>query len=324
MSRVNFYYIVFAYILIFILFLPACKHRSHVDKRDLHYNYPRKNNSKSKKQALEAPPITIWIHGTKLVRQPTFHTVFKNKTTLVPVTDVNANHMLHVCAQAISRTNPDEFPLETFYVFGWNGKILSSAREHAAQQLYTDLQNLIAQYKKQYHTYPFIRIITHSHGGNIALKLAKYQNQNDIELMIESLILLACPVQEHTVDLVNNPMFKNVYALYSSLDIIQTLAPQVLKRTITDEQGKTITKQYRIPRTSSRRFPFHPNVMQAKIKVNGHAIFHNSFANPYFLEMLPLIITKLDTWYIEDHAYSHGLDNEKLLCIYKHQKHRYH
>ncbi len=307
--------------------LPTCSHKSNLEKRNLHLHYPLEKNTTPKNDSntaqTYAPPITIWIHGTKLVRRTTFHTVFNSQTMLKRATELNHNHKLYRRVHAIAHSNPYKFPIDTFYVFGWNGKLRAYEREQAAEKLYTDLQRVITQYKKQHNAYPSIRIITHSHAGNVVLNLAKVKDPHDTELQITSLIMLACPVQEETMDFINNAMFKRVYALYSSLDVVQIMAPQVIRRTIIDQQGNKKRQKYRIPRFSARCFPPHSHLMQTKIKVNDHAIFHTGFISTNFLEILPRVIAELDSWYLEDKNVCDS-NKDKLLCVYKHHKHHYH
>jgi len=54
---------------------------------------------------------------------------------------------------------------------------------------------------------PKVTLISHSHGGNVALNLAAIA-EKESPLSIERLILLACPVQQETAALVDAPMFK--------------------------------------------------------------------------------------------------------------------
>ena len=306
-----------------LLLLPACTHQSHIKKKDLHINFPITENSITKTQ-YSHPPITIFIHGTHLIRRTIFHSVFNNQTSLLPASNLDPQQSLYKRLFTLSHSDPERFPMETAYVFGWSGKLSSYERESAAKQLHEDLLLLINSYQKQYNAYPIMNIVAHSHGCNIALNLAKFDSASDTKIIIESLVLLACPVQEETMDYITNSMFNRIYAMYSSLDMVQILAPQVIRQTFFDAEGNKIIKKYRLPRLSSRQFPPHEHLLQTKIKVNGHAIFHTEFTSLNFFEILPFIITKLDRWYMEEHDHTGNLDTEKLLRIYKHHKHNYH
>ncbi len=71
---------------------------------------------------------------------------------------------------------------------------------------------------------------------------------------------------------------------------------------------------------SARCFPPHSHLMQTKISVNDHAIFHTGFVSTQFLEILPHIVAELDMWYVEDKDVCEG-NKDKLLCVYKHHYH---
>lgn len=58
-----------------------------------------------------------------------------------------------------------------FYTFGWSGLISISSRRFEAIRLYNQLSEELDRYHKM-GVQPKIRIITHSHGGNLCLNLA--------------------------------------------------------------------------------------------------------------------------------------------------------
>src|SRR5690606_24411484 len=120
-------------------------------------------------------------------------------------------------AKTIVANDPENFSLKEFYVFCWSGHFSRRERKIAAIKLYYDLIKIVETYKRKYHVYPVIRIFAHSHGGNLALHMAKIKSPL-LPLSIQSLILLACPVQEKTIHLIDTPMFQQIYSLYSSLD----------------------------------------------------------------------------------------------------------
>jgi hypothetical protein len=93
---------------------------------------------------------------------------------------------------------------------------------------------------------------------------------------------LACPVQEATANLIKDPIFKEVFVLYSSLDVMQIIDPQGL---YTHDDDR--------PLLSQRRFPVQDNIAQVKLKLNGHALFHSDFIHLKFMAMLPHIIDKM-------------------------------
>lgn len=61
-----------------------------------------------------------------------------------------------------------------FYTFGWSGLLSQSSRRFEAIRLYNALTEELAAYHAR-GVYPRLRIIAHSHGGNLSLNLAAIQ-----------------------------------------------------------------------------------------------------------------------------------------------------
>jgi len=124
-------------------------------------------------------------------------------------------------------------------------------------------------------------------------------------------------VQEKTMHLISTPMFQRVYSLYSSFDIIQVLAPQ-FKCPCAYKPYKPhhLTYRYKLLPFSSRIFPTYSHLTQAKIKINDFPISHTRFSSKKFVDLLPTILQKLDTWHDESLA-NNTLCKHKLLCVYK-------
>jgi hypothetical protein len=226
--------------------------------------------------------ITIWIHGTRAEKiaawlTPTwFYTPHDQSLNLSNFSKFEyellycppglhkttiADRTLHKAriATTLTQSNPTLFHEEHIYFFGWSGKLDYEERKKAARTLWNELAALGQQYKTEYGTCPPIVMITHSHGGNVALNVAAVA---DDSMVIEKLILLACPVQIETVSLIESRLFKKIYSLHSHLDIIQIL----------DVQGIRAIKQ--MPKKpwvglsnffSSRHFPVHPKLKQANL-----------------------------------------------------------
>ena len=298
------------YPLFIVLFvLSGCIHKRQIDKQKL-LIITKKPLSYTPK-IIQNPPVTIWVHGTLMFRKPVYYHIFGDKPSLIPVMNLHNNHHFYTLAQAISENDPEQFPLHEFYIFNWSGKLQHQERKKAAKKLFEEIITLRKTYKERYGHVPVIQIITHSHGGNLVLNMASIKNIYT-QFHIELLILLACPVQEKTMHYINNPLFKRIYSLYSGLDMIQILAPQIRRK----NPHIKYKLPYRIPPFSSRLFPQYDHLIQAKIKVNNHSISHTHFSKQEFAALLPSIIEKLDSW-------NNGVKTTgnncryKLLCVYK-------
>ncbi|MBT3828106.1 hypothetical protein HOL34_00305 [bacterium] len=108
-----------------------------------------------------------------------------------------------------------------YYTFGWNGQLSSSAREQEAYYLYEELIRIKEQ--AAFNGYDLsINLITHSHGGNVALYLAKWEEEQHQGLCINALHMFGCPIQSETVDYIGNSIFKTILNYYSDFDMVQS------------------------------------------------------------------------------------------------------
>lgn len=242
-------------------------------------------------EAAPEPAITVWVHGTFN------NTVFKKFHTcpeagLWKAKDLPDTYHLKTIAQILAREDGKQFDLDSFYAFGWSGALSFQACELAARDLYRELQREHYAYTVKHGRAPKIRLITHSHGANVALNLAKIKRPNDKKLVIDELIMLGAPIQNETACYVNDPFFKTIYSLYSHGDMIQIMDPQG----VYGNQRKKKTK----PLFSERTFQLNPYTFQAAIKYNGRAIVHTEFLLSHFIALLPQILQELREWHAKE------------------------
>lgn len=289
------------------------------------------------------PTITVWIHGTQTHELREFLIKHLSKRTynlekkllgckqgLHKITSLTNDMNHYVVAKELSDNCPQQFSWEHFYIFGWPGKLDHANRQQAAHDLYQALTTLVLRYQKEYNAMPPINFITHSHGGNVALNMASISDKN-CPFVINKLILLACPVQHYTVNLVKSPLFKRIYSIHSHTDMIQILDPQGLHpffgiKYLTEfKHAFNASRKY--PLFSRRHFPINPKIVHAhirwskgipwkkpriplpnspyfqpiktalqnidKIKAN-RGLMHIEFTLPPFISHLPQIIGQLD------------------------------
>lgn len=218
----------------------------------------------------EGPWVTVWVHGTRFLTRPFFKKFFHVDQGLNKATKLGADYHHREIADTLSELNEELFCLDRFYLFGWSGNLSFKARHLAAQQLHDALTLLVADFEHEHNVTPRLRLVTHSHGGNVALNLATVTSKGS-KLSIDELVVMACPVQERTKHLVDNSLFKRIYSLYSKGDIIQILDPQGW---YSGEHKQEFTKRKWF---SERCFPFHPKLKQALITYNGRGIMHAEF-----------------------------------------------
>lgn len=295
----------FLIILPLLLCLSSCVDRNAI--RRLHLYDATSYYESLQRSTMPSPHkiITIWIHGTRLFSRTSFREIFDGQTGLRPAEEIDEHQPLRTIADTLSYNYYDAFTLDNFYFFGWSGKLCFATRLEAAKLLYQQLSQIVKNHQYSCGERPYIRIITHSHGGNVALNLARVKRDNSF--VIDELILLACPVQTETKHLIHDPIFKRITALYSCLDMLQILDPQgFYNRHYSCESA---------PFFSERCFPACNKLMQAKIRLNKRALTHHEFLKPIFLKHLPIVINELQCWYSEEPSTQLPYNCKRLLCL---------
>jgi len=269
-------------LLIFALaLLPGCK--QHLVKRVI-------STAKIPDKQFVAPEpiITVWVHGTSFTWWR--HCPFG----LTPAYALPDGSRLQRFVKKLAGRYPEGYSLKTFYAFGWSGRLSFEEREQAAHDLYRLLRKEIMAYEHSYLVRPRVRLICHSHGGNVALNLAKVKQPHDVHFVVDELILLACPVQKVTSNYLLDPMFKKVYALYSRNDLGQIMDPQGLysiSRAAHPVSGK---QRAQCPLLSERCFAPHQKLLQGRLRVDGASASHIEFADEHIFTILPTLTAALE------------------------------
>lgn len=255
-----------------------------------------KSNVASSSVSLPKEPhdITVFVHGSRIFPKFYYQELFYSPEGFTKVSQLEAFCHMHTIAKELTNADPKRFNEDSFYAFGWSGKLCFYERRRAAKRLYDSLKLLIDDYKNAFGRQPKIRLITHSHGGNVALNLVYVAKEVQDDLFrIHELILLGVPCQEATKDFATNPLFERVYSLSSKFDFIQVIDPQGLYGINQNNQKKD-----EVPFFSERYLPFHPHIAQARIKMFGRYILHIEFLmRRAFLSKLPGILDVMDEWY---------------------------
>jgi hypothetical protein len=270
-----------------LLVVPSCHRPSVTSRRTL--NLKKEMPTLNQSQPTATPYVTVWIHGTRGFKpfDEIVHAA-PPSSGLQTITSLGNNYnRFKNMAKTIAQTDPIKYPIEHFYIFGWSGDLSFNVRHDAAAQLHKHLEKLVATYTKKYGHAPFIRLITHSHGGNVALNLATIEHTNK-EWFINEVILLACPVQHKTEKLITSPLFGKIYSFYSTIDTVQIADPQGFYKKECLPEDKGIFSQ--------RRFPDHEKLVQIKLRINNHGVPHSCFTLCNFLHKLPTVINSLDQW----------------------------
>lgn len=242
------------------------------------------------------PRLNVWVHGTTIraavpVKLSNFH--YSNK--LMHYSELILDRGACPRAKILAQGEPNEFAVGDFYLFRWSGLLSWQEREAASNDLYQALKVKVDEIVGKTGKYPIITLLTHSHGGNVALSLARINQKFNNKLKIFRLILLACPVQYGTAHLVNDEMFSRVYAFYSNLDFIQVMAFQ------------------RLGKPALRKFSkFSSKVIHVKTAWKQRGLWHNEFKNLPFLQKLAGALKQVDQVVLKN-AYGANCDCSLVL-----------
>lgn len=238
---------------------------------------------------------TIFIHGTlppkALLLIPAIHTFFYCPPGLHKAAALDKKYHHYKLAEILCRQDPARFNLDYFYFYGWSGKLSNKERESEAEKFFQAIKDMPRP----------LRIITYSHGGNIALQLDRIARHEGAEdFMIDELVLLACPVQRETKDLVAGPSFKLVYSIHSHHDILQVIDPQGLYEIaeVYEEAGlqKAFAYLQRMQTLfSDRHFPSSDNLLQLHVMLNNRDVWHIEFIFASFFSVFPQIFDRLES-----------------------------
>jgi len=228
--------------------------------------------------------VTIYVHGTtSAVGLKLIGKFCKDVAWGAPgihhLDEMPSNALLRSDVDCLQKGAPDRFCADHFYTFGWSGKLSCKARELAGTELWGGLKALLAQYKTKYGFYPKLRIMTFSHGGNVALNMVKLLPFFVGEHVHLELLIVACPVQKITENLIEHDEIDQIYTIASNRDLLQVVD----------------FYQYENKRYFPDRF-FHtskPNCYQIKVSINDRGLGHLDLLRSFMVH-LPYTLNMAD------------------------------
>lgn len=237
--------------------------------------------------------VTIWVHGTRMSKV-VFQNFFRSIPGLQSPLAYNKSNNQFDIAMALFAGDPAHYQPDDVRMFGWSGKLSHEARGQGAHELYEELIMFAHDFEQKYGFKPEFDFITHSHGGNLVLRLVEEAKKHQEQLVINKLILLACPVQQATMAYAQDPMFKNIISIYSPSDLVQVVDPQGIHEVKNAVQNGQMIKK-NTPFFSNRRFPAQKNMLQIKVTRHGHGLAHINFLQTPFLKVLPHFLEYIST-----------------------------
>lgn len=229
--------------------------------------------------------VTIYVHGTttkiglKFLGR-FFKDVAFGQPGLHHIDQLPPQALLRKDALALQEGDSKRFDIQHFYTFGWSGKLKFKAREKDGKALYDDVKQLLKDYKKQYGFYPKIRLLTFSHGGNVALNAVGHLPFFEGEDVHLELVLVAVPVQKVTEKLIEHPCVNQSYIISSTRDLLQVV-----------DFYRYEKKQYfpcRFFETTKQ------NCCQIQVMINGRGLGHIDLMRSFMIH-LPHALNYADT-----------------------------
>jgi hypothetical protein len=159
----------------------------------------------------------------------------------------------------------------SYYTFGHLGVLSHRYRENVAKELYHALLAAVKEAQDVYETVKLV-LVTHSHGGSIALNLAVAENEFKKGLVIDHVVLLGTPLQAETAPHAYHPMFKRVLNCYSLGDKVQgsdilTTASRKCYKTFSSIESPVARKEGTV------------YDIQLVVNDDGHAVNHGNMWN---------------------------------------------
>ena len=249
-----------------------------------------KNNLKPKRPTV----VTVYVHGTLFQFRKIFSKIpAAAKLTYVPdglslVKNLDTETLTYDLATDFCVGDPKRFSLDDFYAFGWSGKLSFKERQKWGKILAQQLSDLSKEYVKRDGIAPVIKVVTFSHGGNVALNMAQFLRS---KIKIE-LFLVACPIQPDTEKFALSECFSKIYTIYSLNDLIQVVDPANICRNI----KRKIKKESTSKKILSMRYFVHDSskIKQACVTVNGKHIGHLELFH-LFNKHIPFVLQRLDS-----------------------------
>jgi hypothetical protein len=133
--------------------------------------------------------------------------------------EVHAAHYAIACYSTLMKRLFPKYDAD-YYTFGHLGVLSHRYRTSVAKSLYSELFEKVKEAQDVYETVKVV-IVTHSHGGTIALNMASVENELKKGLVIDDLVMFGTPLQIETAPYAYHPMFKRVMNCYSLGDVIQ-------------------------------------------------------------------------------------------------------
>jgi hypothetical protein len=196
---------------------------------------------------------SVYYRSTEINRQDKFF--YKNQIMMglglhkIDIKNPNKEEAARISAQCYEKISQfiGNNPSDEYYAFGWSGLVSHKLRYLEAGILHQQLGDLLKKLRAEGKN-PKVRIISYSHGGNMSIQLGAIHVTKSPadQFFVDELYLNGTPVQIETDYLINSPIFKKVYNIYSKADCVQKLDFFSFKRFFSNRKF-TNRKNFQLP-----------------------------------------------------------------------------
>lgn len=286
--------------------------------------------------ACEPKKVTVWVHGTRGISflplgiMPSAlaleHAFCYSPPGLHAASTIDTSLYQRKNVALLAQVDGEQFPFEHSYLFGWSGKVNFDTRREAGKQLFDSLNALTKDYKERYGCAPLITIITHSHGGNVVLNMARDLPSDCLPFYVERAIFLGLPVQKETDRLAKHNLFKHIYLIHSHIDLFQRIDPQKIQA-LRFNIGKIwqnpsyvlfkkmFTEIWRVPILSQRHFADNKKIVQVQVTWSKKAPWTDRDFDLFvsFAPMMRTVITNMNKFVAKAFASKRGVSHLEMI-----------
>lgn len=188
---------------------------------------------------------TVFVHGTicsslsffgmNIVEQYRLHPVAQEDQVIGPLGlkewSLHENYVDYAnqatpfllrAYDAVARQSSFVGDENVYATFGWSGYLSNRSRKEFGFKFYDALCDFRDELKNRYNTDEIVlNIVTHSHGGNVALFLPEVEQEKKKQLQVNMLYMMGPPIQVETAKNIESLLFKHVIQGFSDADSVQ-------------------------------------------------------------------------------------------------------
>jgi hypothetical protein len=231
--------------------------------------------------------INVYVHGTMTtfgvrILAKIYPELGYGQQGVAHINQMPANALFLKDVDCLQMADAVRFNADHFYTFGWSGALNFKKREQAGKQLYDGLVVLLNDYHTKYGYFPKLRIITFSHGGNVALNMVQHLPFIADQQVHLEMLIIACPVQKVTQHLLCSTYIDKMYTIASTRDLLQ-----IADRYTFEKKGYFPQRFFCVNQK---------NCKEIRVFVNNRGLAHIDLMRS-FVRHIPQVLKNADLWF---------------------------